>query len=164
MGRNAVMRKALGDTLENEHKPGCSQIANMLEGDVGLLFTDEEPSVVTEWFAEYTKPDFARAGNIATKEFVVPEGPIMIGDDTAPHSIEPQFRKLGLPSVLKKGVPTMTNAHTVCKEGQKLTPDQAHLLKLFGEAMANVSTLDAFRLHGKRADATCSFRLFRKNA
>ena len=74
MGRNGVMRKALGDTLENEHKTGCSYIATQLEGDVGLLFTDEEPKVVLEWFESYKVADFARAGNVATQTFIVPEG------------------------------------------------------------------------------------------
>ena len=63
----------------------------------------------------------------------------MINGDTAPHSMEPQFRKLGLGNIsLKKGTPTMSDAQTVCKEGEKLKPDQAHILKLFGVAMATV--------------------------
>jgi mRNA turnover protein 4 len=74
MGRNAVMRKALGSTPEAEHKPNTSIIGNQLEGDVGLLFTDEEPHVVTEWFESFKVPDFARAGNEATEDFTLPEG------------------------------------------------------------------------------------------
>lgn len=141
LGRNAVMRKALGDTVESEHRSGCSSIASLLEGDVGLLFTDEEPQVVTDWFGSYTKADFARAGNVATEDVTLPEGPVVMGDENAPHSIEPQLRKLGMPTTLKKGVPTLANPYTICKEGQKLSPDQAHLLKLFGKAMATVSTV-----------------------
>ena len=68
------MRKALGATLESEHKPGTSSIANQLDGDVGLLFTNEEPEIVTEWFTTYKVPDYARAGNEATEDFVLPAG------------------------------------------------------------------------------------------
>ena len=74
LGRNAVMRKALGATIESEHKTGTSFIASKLEGDVGLLFTNEEAKVVTEWFETYQVPDFARAGNEATEDFVLPAG------------------------------------------------------------------------------------------
>ncbi|KAL7004268.1 mRNA turnover and ribosome assembly protein [Cystobasidiomycetes sp. EMM_F5] len=136
LGRNAVMRKALGATVEEEHKPGCSVIANQLEGDVGLLFTSETPQVVLEWFESYKVPDYARAGNLATEDFVLPEGAVQIDGENAPHSLEPQLRKLGLPTRLLKGIPTLSGEHRVCKEGQKLSPDQAHLLKLFHRQMA----------------------------
>lgn len=138
LGRNAVMRKALGATVEEEHKPGCSVIANQLEGDVGLLFTSETPQVVLEWFESYKVPDYARAGNLATEDFVLPEGAVQIDGENAPHSLEPQLRKLGLPTRLLKGIPTLSGEHRVCKEGQKLSPDQAHLLKLFHRQMATV--------------------------
>ena len=63
----------------------------------------------------------------------------MINDDTAPHSLEPQFRKLGMSTSLLKGVPTLTAPHTVCKEGDTLNPNQVNLLKLFGKTFATVS-------------------------
>lgn len=77
------MRKALGNSVEEEHKEGTSQIAALLEGDVGLLFTDEEPKVVTEWFETFKVPDYARAGNIATDDFVIPEGSFLAAKSIA---------------------------------------------------------------------------------
>lgn len=74
LGRNSVIRKALGSTPESEHLPNASKIAAALEGDVGLLFTDEEQEVVEEWFESFKRPDFARAGNIALEGFTVPQG------------------------------------------------------------------------------------------
>lgn len=53
-----------------------------------------------------------------------------------PHSMEPQLRQLGLPTALKKGVVTLLSDYEVCKEGDVLTPEQAHVLKLFGYEMA----------------------------
>lgn len=63
----------------------------------------------------------------------------MINDDTAPHSLEPQFRKLGMSTSLLKGVPTLNTPHTVCTKGDTLTPNQVNLLKLFGKTHATVS-------------------------
>jgi hypothetical protein len=74
----------------------------------------------------------------------LPIGPIMINDDTAPHSLEPQFRKLGMSTSLLKGVPTLTAPHTVCKEGDTLNPNQVNLLKLFGKTFATVSDLISY--------------------
>jgi len=42
--------------------------------------------------------------------------------------MEPQLRKLGLPTALKKGVVTCLFDYTVCKKGDTLTPEQAQLL------------------------------------
>ncbi|TNY23974.1 ribosomal protein L10-domain-containing protein [Rhodotorula diobovata] len=136
LGRNAVMRKGLGATPEDECRLGVHKVANMLEGSRGLLFTDETPDVVTEWFESFKKRDFARTGNKATETFELPAGPILINDEPAPHSLEPQFRKLGLSTSLLKGVPTLNAPHTVCSEGDTLNPNQVNLLKLFGKTFA----------------------------
>jgi hypothetical protein len=41
---------------------------------VGLLFTDEEPKVVIEYFESYHPADYARAGNEAKETITLPEG------------------------------------------------------------------------------------------
>ena len=150
------MSKALGSTAEEEYKSGLYSISKVrrhlflvgssanrktqqLQGQVGLLFTDTEPGEVIEWFKDFKQPDFARSGNIATRDVVLPEGPVMrVYSDPPepfPHNEEPQLRKLGLHTVLVKGVPTLTSPHKLCTKGQKLTSEQAQLLKLIGERL-----------------------------
>jgi len=86
------MRKALGATVEDECRLGAHKIANVrsptpvpvrrltnsngqqLEGNIGLLFTNEEPEVVTDWFHSFKKADFARSGNVAPETFTLPAG------------------------------------------------------------------------------------------
>lgn len=46
----------------------------MLEGSRGLLFTNEAPEVVTEWFESFKRQDFARTGNKAKETFELPAG------------------------------------------------------------------------------------------
>lgn len=70
-----------------------------LKGNVGLLFTNKAAEEVQEWFQKYSCQDFASAGFVALREVCLPEGPLT----QFPHSMEPQLRKLGLPTVLKKG-------------------------------------------------------------
>jgi mRNA turnover protein 4 len=92
-----------------------------------------------EWFADFQQPDFARAGNIATRTVVLPAGPVMRHHsdppEPFPHNEEPQLRKLGLTTSMNKGVPTLHNPHTLCNEGKPLSSEQAQLLKLTGVKM-----------------------------
>jgi len=152
------MAKALGLTPEEEHKIGlhklskvrsirlhlCSQAewknsSQQVKGQVGLLFTDSEPQEVTEWFDDFKQPDFARAGNVASRTIILPEGPVMRHHsdppEPFPHNEEPQLRKLGLSTSMTRGVPTLSSPHQLCEKGKTLTAEQAQLLKLIGERM-----------------------------
>ena len=39
-----------------------------------MLFTNETPEVVTDWFESFKRSDFARTGNKATETFELPAG------------------------------------------------------------------------------------------
>ena len=110
-----------------------------IKGQVGLLFTDTEPQEVIEWFKDFHQPDFARSGNRAARTVILPAGPIMQHHsdppEPFPHNEEPQLRKLGLTTIMRKGVPTLENPHKLCEKGKVLTAEQAQLLKLIGEKM-----------------------------
>ncbi|KAG9315812.1 ribosomal protein L10-domain-containing protein [Chiua virens] len=138
-GRAAVMAKALGNTPEAEHRPGLHKLAEKIKGQVGLLFTDTDPEEVIEWFEDFQQADFARTGNIASRTVILPAGPVMrVHSDPPepfPHNEEPQLRKLGLSTTLKRGVPTLEASHKICDKGKALTSEQAQLLKLSGEKM-----------------------------
>lgn len=133
------MAKALGTTPEEEHRLGLHKLSQHVKGEVGLLFTDSEPQEVIEWFDDFRQPDFARAGNNASRTVVLPVGPVMrVHSDPPepfPHNEDPQLRKLGLTTVMKRGVPTLETPHQICEQGKALTSEQAQLLKLIGEKM-----------------------------
>ncbi|ETW81654.1 hypothetical protein HETIRDRAFT_156300 [Heterobasidion irregulare TC 32-1] len=138
-GRGAVMAKALGKTVEEEHRPGLTKLTTQIKGQVGLLFTDTEPAEVIEWFKDFRQPEFARQGNRATRTIIIPAGPVMQHHsdppEPFPHNEEPQLRRLGLTTTMKKGVPMLDNPHKLCEKGKTLTSEQAQLLKLIGEKM-----------------------------
>ncbi len=83
-----------------------------------------------DFFEHHEAPDFHRTGSRATSTVTLPAGPL----PQFPHSLEPQLRQLGLPTALKKGVVQLLGeeGHTVCREGDVLTSEQARLLKLLG--------------------------------
>ena len=57
---------------------------------------------ISSYFKDFMESDFARSGNAAVDTVVLPEGPLDL--DLFQHSMEPQLRKLGLPTTLKKGM------------------------------------------------------------
>lgn len=130
--------------MEEEHLPNLSQLTPQLRGDVGVLFSSQPPDEILGFFAEYVEMDFARAGTVAPRTFVVPEGVVYsrageerIEDDTPlPHSLEPTLRRWGMPTRLVKGKVVLDDPYELCKEGKELNSHQTSLLKLFGVAMA----------------------------
>ena len=88
--------------------------------------------------------DYARAGTIATRSFVLPAGTLysrggdidQSEDVPVAHSMEPNLRKLGVPTRLVKGKVELDREFEVCKEGDTLGSGQTTLLKMFGVATA----------------------------
>jgi len=144
-GKTKVMAKALGTTPEEAHQPNSHILSKHLTGNVGLFFTDREPSSIVEYFSTHTKTDFARAGIPAAREFVVPAGIVysMGGeidesqDMPMANTLEPELRKLQMPTSLVRGKIILQNEYRVCKEGDILDSRQTRLLKLFGVATAD---------------------------
>ena len=153
-GRTKLMQKVLGKQAEDEYLENSHLLSQFLKGDVGLLFTDEEPQVVKDYFDSYVKTDFARSGLEAPLTFTVPEGVVYstggqqsIEDDVPlTHSMESTVRQLGMPTRLDKGRIVLGVPYTVCKQGQTLDSKQARLLKQFGVACSEfkVNILGAY--------------------
>jgi mRNA turnover protein 4 len=144
-GKTKVMAKALGTSPEDEYQPSTHLLSKYLVGNVGLLFTNREPSAVTEYFEGFSKTDFARAGTPASRSFTIPAGIVysmggeLPAEEDVPmaHSLEPELRKLNVPTTLVKGKITLQNPYAVCEEGDVLDSRQTRLLKLFGVATAD---------------------------
>jgi len=132
IGKNRVIAKALGNTEEEEYNENLHKVGLLLRGECGILFTNEKTADVLEYFQNLAESDYARTGGKCVETVVLPEGPL----PDFSHAIEPQLRQLGLPTTLKKGVVTLLQEHTVCKEGDILTSEQARILKLLGKEQA----------------------------
>lgn len=126
------MKVALGRSPEEEYADNLAKLSNDLNGNVGLLFTNQSKDDVLAYFAKLSEIDFARSGFVATETVQVPQGPLpqFIG------SMVESLRSLGLPVDLKKGAVVLNQDYTICKEGQTLTPEQCKLLQHFDRKMA----------------------------
>jgi mRNA turnover protein 4 len=139
------MAVALGHNPETEAAENLHLLAPYLTGAVGLLFTSRDPTSVTDYFDSFRPLDFARAGSEATRSFSIPAGLVYSRageiptsqDEPISHTIEPELRKLGVPTRLVKGKVMLEltdgqEGYPVCKEGDVLDSKQTTLLKMFG--------------------------------
>jgi len=131
-GKNNVMAIALGRSAEDEYRDGLHKISKRFVGQCGLMFTNRPINEVIQYFAQFKEQDYARAGHEVDETVILPAGPL----EHFAFSMEPQLRKLGLPTQLQKGVITLLSDHVVCTAGDKLTPDQARILKLLDKTLA----------------------------
>ncbi|KAK5978381.1 Ribosome assembly factor mrt4, partial [Trichostrongylus colubriformis] len=99
-GKNNVMAIALGKDASSEYAPELHKVSQRLQGQCGLMFTLLSKAKVSSILKELSTPDFARAGHIPRETITVPEGPV----PQFAFSMEPQLRKLGLPTKLDKGL------------------------------------------------------------
>ncbi|KAK2732210.1 60s acidic ribosomal protein [Colletotrichum kahawae] len=145
-GKTKLMAKALGQDASSAVADGIDRLTPFLSGTVGLLFTNRDPKAVLEYFEGVSPVDFARAGTVATRDFIIPPGVVYSTGGEVPaehdvpmeHSIEPELRRLGMPTRMIKGRVCLGDAdgssgegYTVCKEGDTLDSRQTRLLKLF---------------------------------
>ncbi|CAH4031013.1 unnamed protein product [Pieris brassicae] len=132
-GKNKVMAVALGRSKSDEAEDQLNLVSKKLKGQCGLLMTNKDVVDVLQWFEDFEDLEYARSGFIATRDVILPQGPLK----DFSHTIEPHLRRLGLPTSLEKGVVNLLKEYQVCKKGSPLTPEQASILKLLGIQLAN---------------------------
>ncbi|ORY63554.1 ribosomal protein L10-domain-containing protein [Pseudomassariella vexata] len=151
LGKTTVMSRALGRTPEEETAENLHKLNPYVTGGVGLLMTNRQPSEVIEYLSSLSEADFARAGTVATRDFIIPSGPVYSTGGEIPaehdvpmgHTIEPELRKLNVPTRMVKGKVVLgeedgsSEGYRVCKEGEVLDSRQTRLLKLFSVCMSD---------------------------
>ena len=63
---------------EEDHQPEVGSLRLLvfqrMKGQTGLFFTSYAPDETEAWFEDFKAPDYARAGNIADRDVVLPIG------------------------------------------------------------------------------------------
>ncbi|KAI1637635.1 ribosomal protein L10-domain-containing protein [Biscogniauxia mediterranea] len=149
-GKTKLICRALGQGPEDSHTENIYKLNKYLKGNVGLLFTNRAPEAVLSYLSSLSQVDFARAGAVAPRAFVIPYGVVYSTGGEVPaendvplgHTLEPELRRLGVPTRMVKGRVVLEGApegeagaaeggYVVCREGDVLDSRQTRLLKLF---------------------------------
>ncbi|GAO14796.1 uncharacterized protein UV8b_04030 [Ustilaginoidea virens] len=149
-GKTKLMAKALGQSPSEAVVPGIEDLTQYLSGTVGLLLTNRPVQSIVEYFDNFEPVDFARAGVTSPRDFTIPAGVVYATAGEVPvehdvpleHTIEPELRKLNVPTRMVKGKVVLGDengqgeGYVVCKEGDVLDSRQTRLLKLFGVCLS----------------------------
>ncbi|KAI0002744.1 ribosomal protein L10 [Xylariaceae sp. FL0662B] len=155
-GKTKLMSRALGHGPEDSHADNIYKLTPYLRGTVGLLFTNRAPDSVLAYFSDFSQVDFARAGAVAPRDFVVPYGVVHATGGEVPaehdvpigHALEPELRRLGVPTRMVKGRVVLeegpdggdddnrAEGYVVCRRGDVLDSRQTRLLKLFSVCLS----------------------------
>ncbi|GBB90737.1 hypothetical protein RclHR1_01780004 [Rhizophagus clarus] len=129
--KNKLIIKALGTNEQDELALNVSKFSQELVGNGGILFTNEQVDDVRSYFSKTQFDDYARAGGFVDQDIVIPAGRIRYyntGEYVVPTQ-KPILESLGMPIKLEQGFLVLDQDYTICKYGDKLTVEQAHLLK-----------------------------------
>ena len=117
VGRNTLMRRALDEK-------GLDDLAEYVEGQTGLLLTDENPFSLYQKIEEGKSSAPISAGQEATDEVVVPEGDT--GFDPGP--VVGDLQQAGISARIEEGSIKVVEDSVVLEEGEEATPEIAEAL------------------------------------
>ncbi|MEM1988715.1 MAG: 50S ribosomal protein L10 [Candidatus Woesearchaeota archaeon] len=108
-------------------KKGIEQLEKYLDGQIGILFTDENPFSLYKLLKKSRTQTFAKAGQVAPKDLVIPAGPTPF----APGPIIGELGQLGVKTGVEKGKVVVKQDTVVAKAGQVISAKLAEMLKRF---------------------------------
>lgn len=117
VGRNTLMRRAL-------ESKGLGGLMKYVEGQSGLLLTDENPFSLYQKIEEGKSSAPIKEGQEATDEVVVPEGDT--GFDPGP--LVGDLQQAGISARIEEGSIKVVEDSVVLEEGQKATPEVVEAL------------------------------------
>jgi len=125
MGKNTLMRKALREMVDEV--PGILSLVEVLVGNIGLVFTNDDPVYLRDEIKKHSKPAVAKAGSIAQVNVVIPAGPT---------GLEPTqiafLQALNIATKIVKGQIEIMNPVNLLTAGEKVNQSQAALLLKLG--------------------------------
>lgn len=161
MGKNTMIRKAFRDDMEAH--PEYEEFLAHIKGNVGFIFTNDEPTVIRDRISAHKVNAPAKSGALSPISVTVPKGVTSLGPgDTA------FFQALNIQTKITKGNIEIVNDVNLLKPGDKVGASEAALLnKLnispFTYGMDIVQVFDNGSLYGpevlniKESDLIASF-------
>jgi large subunit ribosomal protein LP0 len=129
MGKNTTIRKVLSELVEEQPDHPISALIDYIQGNVGMIFTNNSVGEVKDLIAEHTKPAPAKAGAVAPVDYTVMPGPTGEGPGSTGF-----FQALGINTKIMRGQIDIVSPVQVIFAGQKVSESASTLLQLLNIA------------------------------
>jgi len=124
MGKNTLIRKIINAFIAKNPDHPTQKLLPLIEGNIGLVFTNSELGKVRDLILKNKVPAPARVGAIAPVDVTIPAGPT--GVDPGQTNF---FQVLQIPTKIQKGQIEITNPVHLVKIGEKVGASEAALLQ-----------------------------------
>jgi len=124
MGKNTTIRKVLKDFMKENAGHPMGALSDYITGNVGLVFTNADLSLVRDVVSKNKVPAPARVGSVAPVDVFVEPGPT--GCDPGQTS---WFQALNIPTKINKGQIEMISRVHLVKSGDRVGNSEAALLQ-----------------------------------
>jgi large subunit ribosomal protein L10 len=121
MVRNNIARRAF-----EASSPDVRQLADFLEDQSALVFTDENPFVLQSLLDKGKRPMPIKAGSKAPSDIVIASGETSF----SPGPMVGKLQAAGIPAAIKGGKVVINQTLTLVKEGEVVSPKVADILKV----------------------------------
>ncbi|MBI2546737.1 50S ribosomal protein L10 [Candidatus Woesearchaeota archaeon] len=125
MSKKNLITRAIDQVKD---KPGFEGLKNHLGGMPALLFTKENPFKIYKYIAQNKSPAFAKAGQTAPRDLVIPAGPTPF----PPGPVIGEFGQLGIKTSVEGGKVTVRQDSVVAKQGVVINDKVASVLMRLG--------------------------------
>ncbi len=132
MGKNSIIKLALGKDATDEYKDNLHMVSNKMEGDVGIFFTNRDKEEVVSYFESFHCPEFAKAGHLPTEDFILQPGELPFDVSMLNH-----LRLQGMIVEVEVGKIMLREPYKVCVTGVPLTPEQCRVLKFYDRKLVD---------------------------
>ncbi|AGB04045.1 ribosomal protein L10 [Aciduliprofundum sp. MAR08-339] len=120
VGKNRLIKLA----LEKSGKKNIKELANYIEGQTGIIFTDMNAFKLAKLLEKTETKAPAKGGEIAPEDIIVHEGETPF----KPGPMISEFQKVGLPAAVQKGKIVIRKDTVLVKKGEVISRDVAQVL------------------------------------
>jgi len=122
MGKNSIIKKVLKKQIEKN--PDMQDLYEYATGNIGLIFTKNDPFEIKKILKENRIPAPAKVGQIAQNEVIIPAGPTELPPDGTSF-----FQALNIPTKIQKGQIEIQDPIRLIEKGKIVGNSEAALLK-----------------------------------
>jgi large subunit ribosomal protein LP0 len=122
MGKNSIIKKVLKKQIEKN--PNMQDLYESAKGNVGLIFTRNDPFEIKKILKENQIPAPAKVGQIAQNDVIIPAGPTELPPDGTSF-----FQALNIPTKIQKGQIEIQDPIKLIEKGKIVGSSEAALLK-----------------------------------